>query len=147
MEKEEEYLTKRFIEEFEKLGVTKSKLAAEIGFTPQTLTNVTKGYNLPSVMLLNRIKSMYPSFDNNYIVDGVRSGDESEIVKKLTQQIAIKDATIAKLVMPSFKSGASNHPQIDREGGSDLLTSITRKNTAISNLSMLNFATRPSKNN
>jgi hypothetical protein len=142
MMKDEEELTARFVEEFNKLKQTKSKVSTETGFTPQTLTNITKGYNLPSVMVLSRIKSVYPKFDTNYIITGIKSGDDSEEVSRLRRELMVRNATIEQLVLPGKPKGVSSHPQVDRENGNSLLMSSIGQNKKATNYALLRSTMR-----
>jgi len=132
---EEEEIKKRFSEEITALGATKNSIAVEVGFSAQTFTNVAKGRNLPSVLLLHKIQKSYPSFDANYVITGIRIGDDSEEVKNLRSDLRREKAIVSSLLGKS--KGASSHPQVDREGYSELLVKSIRKNMRNSNRLLL----------
>lgn len=104
MKKDEEKLSQRFVEEFERLGQPKNKIASELGVVPQTLTNITKGYNLPSVMLLAKLKAAYPQFNTEYVINGDKSVEEAdssyvEKVKNLEQELGEVRRAFVNLAM------------------------------------------------
>lgn len=110
---EEEEIKSRFSEEIKALGISKNAIAQEIGFSAQTFTNVTSGRNLPGVLLLNRIQRRYPSFDSNYVVTGIRTGEDSEKVKSLIEEVDYQKAIVSKLVGKA--KGATLCPDRDKE--------------------------------
>ena len=124
-----EKIKSRFAEEVGALGVSKSAIADRIGFSSQTFTNVTSGRNMPGALLLSRIAEEFPGFDPNYVLTGRRIGDESMELKKLREELALKDSLLeittravrdARLEMGKHK-GVSFHPLADRPGFSELL--------------------------
>lgn len=110
---EEEEIKSRFSEEVKALGITQKAIAATIGFSGQTFTNVSSGRNMPGVLLLSRIKKFYPSFDRNYVITGVRSGDDSDLVKELRDEVNFQRLVVAKLAGKS--KGVNLSPDRDKE--------------------------------
>ncbi|QRQ99772.1 hypothetical protein [Dyadobacter sandarakinus] len=117
---EEEEIKGRFADEIKNLGISKNAIAGRIGFSAQTFTNVTKGRNLPSLLLLKRLQEVFPSFDSNYVIHGERKDDDSFRVKELLEELDFQKAIVSKLV--GKHKGVSNHPQVDREGASEMLS-------------------------
>lgn len=110
---EEEQIKLRFSEELKALGVPKSTIAQTVGFSAQTFTNVTSGRNLPGVLLLNKLQKFFPTFDSYYVINGVRSGDESETVKSLKRDLA-REKAIANALLAKPK-GATICPDVDKK--------------------------------
>ena len=103
MTPEESEMTARFSEELAKIKVPKNSIAEKVEFSAQTFTNITKGRNLPGLLLLHKISYYFPEFDPAYVITGIRKGEDSSAVKNLQYQIDIKDAVIRNLVGMSEK--------------------------------------------
>jgi len=93
-ESESEILN-RFETEVKKLSVSNLDIANKTGFSAQTITNILRKRNLPGALLLSEIKKIYPQFDLEYVLVGLRNENNSldlvkaefERFKKAMQQI------------------------------------------------------------
>jgi len=95
---EEEKIKDRFSEEIKAIGMSKNAIAQEIGFSAQTFTNVTSGRNLPGTLLLNRLQKRFPEFDINYVVSGIRTGEDSQRVQELVKEVDFQRAIVSGLL-------------------------------------------------
>ena len=98
MTEEELGMLSRFREEIEKIKTPKTAIAEKVEFSAQTFTNITKGRNLPGLLLLHKIHFYFPEFDPTYVITGVHAGDESGKMQKLLYDLDVKDAIIRNLV-------------------------------------------------
>jgi DNA-binding XRE family transcriptional regulator len=108
MTEEELGMISRFKDEIEKIKTPKTAIADKVEFSAQTFTNITKGRNLPGLLLLHKIHLYFPEFDPTYVITGVRAGDESGKMQKLLYDLDLKDAVIRNLVGMSERNQKTN---------------------------------------
>lgn len=77
-------LNLRVVEVMNKVGVSKSSFAIDLGIAPAMVTHITSGRNKPGVELLQKILLQYPQINAEWLLTG-KGRIEKEGEKNLAQ--------------------------------------------------------------
>ncbi|CAG5001620.1 hypothetical protein DYBT9275_02705 [Dyadobacter sp. CECT 9275] len=130
-------------------------VAIAIGKTPQSFYNYTNRGSKPNMQIFALLANKFDDFDSTYILTGKKSEHPVEELKKKVMELEAERNAVQSMYKEALRNeallgkgkGVSNHPQVDRPGSSEKLTSIVRKNIGIANLSSLSFALKNSRPN
>jgi hypothetical protein len=115
-----------------------SIIAKEIGMSPNIFTNMIDRDTNPSYDMIYSLHQVYPDLDIHYIFTGTDFEPLVELkkqIKTLEAEAKHHKSVVTKLV--GKDKGVSNHPQVDREGASELLDKIMKKGMKTQNLAYL----------
>jgi len=127
-------------------GLNASSLSSEVGGTTAKYYKLLNGKSKPDFETIYAILNRFPDISAEWFMRGEGPMKKSDLISKeeaeslIAENKAVKQMyrdEVLKLALPGKTKGVSNHPQVDREGASKLLTSISKKNIQISNLYML----------
>ncbi|MBS4012221.1 MAG: helix-turn-helix transcriptional regulator [Bacteroidetes bacterium] len=96
-------MIERINELIEKLELTPSKFADEIGVPRSTISHLVSGRNKPSLDFIMKIAERFPETDINWIIFGKGSAIKTERKIEIVEQTANK---------PAIKQEASIKPQV-----------------------------------
>lgn len=105
-----------------------SSVARQMGRAANLFTNMRTRNSLPSVEVLVELMEFYPDLDVKYILTGNLSvGKKDKELAELTFKLQRSEAIIDGLLKLGKNKGTLQSPLVDREGSSDLLTSVINR--------------------
>ena len=118
-------------------------LSKKIGGSRGTYFNIQNGSSSPDYKTLENILNNFPDISAEWLFrgqgsmlkDDLLTREESEAIR--AESRAIK--SLYKAELQGKDSGVSSHPQVDREGASDLLDKLRRGNIRTNNRALLNY--------
>lgn len=99
----------RILQVMEKMGLTQAQFAAEIGIQRAAMSHIASGRNNPSLDVLTKILSRYPSIDSDWLLFG--KGDMFRAQVHISEDIPTEMDDLSK----ETQIVGSNLPGMERE--------------------------------
>lgn len=132
---------KKFLDHY---NLSPDTLSKKIGGSRGTYFSIQNGKSKPDYNTTENILSSFPELSAEWWFRGSGPMLKGDIVSAEDAEALIAENKAIKALyraeLQGKTKGASNHPQVDREGASDLLTRVIQKNMVINNLNILKVA-------